>query len=363
MANPVTSIINPESKKETLLFTVAGEKRQLAMAIHSLDTEGPVYPYQDNGVSIGNIVVPGSLAAVVRRGLVTVYGFTIAIADVPKPTTVVTDTPPKVTTGDTKAVVTDPPPKGTTGDSKAVVVPADEKNKSTAAVGDDPLKPNIISQLIPFPNPVSSDEDPTTIYVGLAAVSDNNITWIYFIKQTSKGSNPTLREATITPGQTPDFAAFDISVNPLSRVAALYLPTTKERLVFFQHDSGEGVEKNAIQFLKIGKQGVHNIVTIIGTTEALVGTALAATFIEAPDGKYVVYLYYTSGNLELVRTINKDGAWSTPTVVSAQPQLLLSSQMTATHDAEHNHVFYIENSNPKKGYRNHRDPLDKEHGH
>ncbi|KAM3073344.1 hypothetical protein ACMFMG_004757 [Clarireedia jacksonii] len=70
MANPVaTIIINPLSKKETLLFTVPGVKRQL-------DKTGTIHPYQDNGVPTGYVATPGALAAVIRRGLVTVYGFT-----------------------------------------------------------------------------------------------------------------------------------------------------------------------------------------------------------------------------------------------------------------------------------------------
>ena len=70
MSNAVATIVNPLSKKETLLFSIAGDKRQLAMSSFSLDEIGTVYPYSDNGVLMGSLATPGALAAVVRRGLV-----------------------------------------------------------------------------------------------------------------------------------------------------------------------------------------------------------------------------------------------------------------------------------------------------
>ncbi|KAK3313356.1 hypothetical protein B0H66DRAFT_629117 [Apodospora peruviana] len=318
MANPVSSIVNPLSKKETLLFTVPGVKRQLGMAIYPLDKTGTIHPYQDNGVPTGYVATPGALAAVIRRGLVTVYGFT------------------------NQGVV--PEPEKPAGETPT---PA-------------PAKTNTLSQLMPYPNPLSKDEDLNTSYTGLAAVSDEqDISYVYFAKQVSAGQHPTLREAILQQGSEPETKTTGAVVIPTSRLAALYFPIPDadegERMIFFQHDSGSG---KPIQCIKINAKGKTDPATLPGTTVAAEGTPLAATYVDNADGTRIIYLYFVNTNQDLYQTYKKGAEdWTTPAIVPDVTRVLLGSQITATHDKKHNHVFYIEGENPKKGYLNHRVPL------
>jgi hypothetical protein len=136
MSNPVASVVTPLDKNESLVFSVVGEKRQLTMAYHPLHKKGPTVADTDNGVIIGSIATPGGLSAVIRRGLVTVYGLT------------------KLASGEV----------------------------------------NTVSQLAPYPNPLSKEADFNTTYAGFAAVSNDadertaaddwvDTAWLYFIKK------------------------------------------------------------------------------------------------------------------------------------------------------------------------------------
>jgi hypothetical protein len=76
------------------------------------------------------------------------------------------------------------------------------------------------------------------------------------------------------------------------------------------------------------------------------------------EGVRTLYLYYVIETKEVYRTTLRTGEteWSSPTVLK-HAIIAPGSQLTATRDAKHNHVFWIENATPKKGYLNHLDPL------
>jgi len=311
MSNPVASIINPHNKSETLLFTVSGQKAQPAMAVHPLDKKMAVTPYVDNGVLMGNVAVPGGLAVVSLRGLITVYGFTNASAS---------------------------------GDQPAA--------KDTEAGAP---KTNVLSQLIPFPNPLSKSDELQTPFVGLAAASNGEETaWVYFMKQGAKGKSPTLREAELVTGEEPELKSLGATLNPTSRLATLYLGGDKEeRLVVFQT---EEEDLKPLQFIKVTKKAKTDAKTITGTAIAANGTPLALSYHDREDKQRVIYLYFVTEPGELYRTHLIGNEWSTPESIG-NDAVLLGSHLTVTTDSKHNHVFFIEQANPKKGYMNHRDPL------
>ncbi|MCJ1240460.1 hypothetical protein MMC14_008463 [Varicellaria rhodocarpa] len=333
MSNAVATIVNPLSKKETLLFSIAGDKRQLAMSSFSLDEIGTVYPYSDNGVLMGSLATPGALAAVVRRGLVTVYGFTRSTAD--------------SRDGNTK------PPSSSGGAASSGAV---EKVGDLAGTDASPKldKNLVISQIIPFPNPVAKDSELQTPYVGFAAISDGeDHSWLYNLKQVKLGRDPVLQETELQHGQEHETHSLGVNPTDTSKLAALHIPKTKQRLVFYQRETSVG---KPIQVISIDSKGKGDPVTIPGTTNAYPGTPLATTYRDN-NGAYTLYLYYFTQNLELCRAISSGGGWTNATLVTDEPTALVSSQLAATIDTNNNYVFYIDNDSPKKGYRKHIDPL------
>ncbi|KAM3082314.1 hypothetical protein ACMFMG_004758 [Clarireedia jacksonii] len=149
-------------------------------------------------------------------------------------------------------------------------------------------------------------------------------------------------EAILQQGSEPETQITGATVIPTSRLAALYfsIPDADEgeRLIFFQHDSGSG---KPIQCIKINAKGKSD-----------------PTYVDNTDGTRVIYLFFVNTNQELYQIYKKGQSdWTTPAIVPDVTHVLLGSQITATHDRKHNHVFYIQSENPKKGYLNHRAPL------
>lgn len=333
MSNPVTSIINPTSTiSETLLYTVTA-RNQLGLSYHPLEEGNNITEYTDKGVPQGNASIRGGLAAVTYHGLVKVYGF------------ILKDTSSEKKSKDSGACTC-----GAT--CKCVVV---ESGKSSDGSAHDTY---IISQLSPVENPVAAEGTMETTHVGLAAISHGiDRAWIYFLKSKNEGEDPKLVESTLVGERDPTFKTFEFSAVPSSKLAAVYVHGRDERVVFFQHSSQEG---RCIQWLRIGNSPsiISDAMTIMNTTSAANGTPLAATYVKAGDTS-AIYLYYVNDNLNLTRAVYdfEQKAWSTPAVVPKFPRALLTSQLTVSADKAHNHVFYIENDNPRQGYINHCDAL------
>lgn len=70
MAYPVTALVNPALKDESLLF-YATQKGQLALERWSFQSSVQPTEFHENGLWQGPIVLPSSLASFVQQGLVS----------------------------------------------------------------------------------------------------------------------------------------------------------------------------------------------------------------------------------------------------------------------------------------------------
>ncbi|KAM3073343.1 hypothetical protein ACMFMF_006548 [Clarireedia jacksonii] len=96
------------------------------------------------------------------------------------------------------------------------------------------------------------------------------------------------------------------------------------------------------------QQGSEPETQITGAT-VIPTSRLAALYFSIPDadeGERLIFFQHDSGSGKPIQCIKINAKGKSD-----------RSQITATHDRKHNHVFYIQSENPKKGYLNHRAPL------
>lgn len=156
MASPVALVINPAVEDEGLLYYKT-DKSQLAIEHRPL-YQDDYTTFKDNNPVNGPIINPGCFAAVVRRGLVDVYGFTEYRKDA--------------------APGAAPGAAAGTGTGTAAATGIDPNNPA-----DGGATAYVISQLSPVYNPISVLKETQSGYAGLAAVNDTKSSnWLYYIR-------------------------------------------------------------------------------------------------------------------------------------------------------------------------------------
>lgn len=300
-ASPATALPNPVYDDETLLFYLTPE-RILACDRYEKDPEAD-YVFTDNGAKANDYAVPGAISAVMRRGVVTVYGMM------------------------TNEVKTDP----------------------------DDLKSNIstytIAQFSPLNNPVAKGDTLVTMYPSaLSAVTKyvrgsgkDDTCWIYFIKG-KFGSPPLLTESHQEGNKKAGVVTYtQPRPIPTTFIAGYYHPASDHRVVFFQAADDDVCP---IQYIVTTTTGATP--KSIPETDALAieGTPLAVTA-SAKYGVTTLYVYFVNHAHALTKCsavldkAGNPGQWTTPVAVPDAGKVDQNSQLTARTDDELNHVFYI----------------------
>ncbi|KAF8441172.1 hypothetical protein BGX38DRAFT_824414 [Terfezia claveryi] len=300
-ASPAAALPNPVYDEETLLFYLTPE-RILACDRYEEDP-GADTVFTDNGAKANNYAVPGAISAVMRRGVVTIYGMMA------------------------NEVKTDP----------------------------DDVKSNIstytISQFSPLNNPVAKGDTMVTTYPSaLSAVSkyvrgsekDDNC-WFYFLKGIF-GSPPQLTESHQEGNKKAGVVIYSQPRPiPISFVAAYYHPPSDHRVVFFQ---GADDDAFPIQYIVTTATGATPQSIPETDSGATKGTPLAVTA-SVKNGVTTLYVYFVNRAHYLTKcsaVLDQTGApgpWTTPVAVRDSVKVDQNSQLTARTNDDQNRVFYI----------------------
>ncbi|KAK6352436.1 hypothetical protein TWF730_009262 [Orbilia blumenaviensis] len=321
MAVAVTAILNPfynlpdKPQSESLLFFFVQGKKQLGMDRWplSLDRKKTLI-YTDNGTPDGTIQAGSSLSAVVRRGVLTVYG---------------------------------------------LLASTDAQGRPT----------KIVSQVIPIQNPVIKGQMKTDL-PGLA-VAHNAASDLTYIFHTKKDASGVSLVQTILTGDKVTGNPINLNQSPApletSKLAALTYQS--QRLVLYQ--AFKGGDSYPIYWNAGSDQ---TPIEIPGSGTAAPGTALAITA-GVVSGKLVLFCYFMGEDQSLnaakgvMKDLNdiKSLKWTCNVVPGLEddqdaPKLSTQSMLAVTTDEKHNHVFFIEDpasSTSDLKYRNFPDPLDR----
>ncbi|KAG8533526.1 uncharacterized protein KY384_001266 [Bacidia gigantensis] len=296
MSFPVTALVNPALRDNESLLFYATQNRQLALQRWSFQPSVQTTDFHENGLWQGPIVLPSALASFVQRGLSNVYGFI----------------------------------------------------KAPGAKNEDPM---IIAQLSPVTQLLTTGDELTTSFSGLAATGDGNENvYVYYLKNSGPGTSAAIQQCSLGNNE-PEFNPFD---NPTpastSRIAAVHVGDGT-RLIFFQKSN------NDIQFINSSETN-PDAHTIHDTGSAAPSTPLTA-IVYTEGGVPSVYLYFVSGQKKIMRATanvsNLDSiVWSTPATRDKLKLVSADSQLCATVSAKENMVFYVESG--AKDYNIHRDP-------
>lgn len=300
-ASPAAALPNPVYDEETLLFYLTPE-RILACDRYEKDPEADTV-FTDNGAKANDYAVPGAMSAVMRRGVVTIYGMM------------------------TNEVKSSP----------------DDFNSNVSTY--------TISQFSPLNNPVAKGDTVVTMYPSaLSAVTKyirgsgkDDTCWIYFLKG-QIGSPPQLTECHQEGNKRAGVVTYtQPRPIPTTFVAAYYHPASDHRVVFFQAADDDVFP---IQYIVTTTTGATPKSIPETDSGAVGGTPLAVTA-SVKHGATTLYVYFVNRAHALSKcsaVLDKAGnpeKWTTPVAVPDAPKVDQNSQLTARTDDDMNHVFYI----------------------
>ncbi|KAI9692830.1 MAG: hypothetical protein M1822_004824 [Bathelium mastoideum] len=289
MANPMTSILGPDQQR-TLVYYITSDRR-LALDQYPYDSGYSTEIWSANTcpqTASASLLTPNHLSAVQQYGMTKVYGMVQPAADTPS---------------------------------------------------------YVISELSPTIRFASSADDKdsiTTQFNQLAVVCDGaDSTWFYYFAPQSTVGPMKLKVGYRDQKQT--FWNFELLDNALvgvdSTLAAIYLPETRTRLVFFQTPT------NFINVATVTDDQIK-IDDVNNSNNAFVGTPMAVSY-TGDENNRTIYLFHMSNINGLARATGRwDGnSWKwqlAPLPLATTKTLSPATQLSVTFDGTNNRIYYIQ---------------------